>query len=46
MVLHREAFLRIFLGNTLSHGEHLCVSPGGHPNSPSDGHFKFPQLSA
>ena len=20
--------------------------PGGHPNSPSDGHFKFPQLSA
>ena len=22
------------------------LSPGGHPNSPSDGHFKFPQLSA
>jgi hypothetical protein len=22
------------------------LNPGGHPKSPSDGHFKFPQLSA
>ena len=36
-VINRIDFLRIF--------GHLEPVPGGHPNSPTDGHLKLPHLS-
>ena len=45
------AAVRKFLSQLATEGQVSIVQvlrfhPGGHPNSPSDGHFKFPQLSA
>ena len=45
-----EVFRLLKLPPNIASFEYLDIgtgnSPGGHPNSPSDGHFKFPQLSA
>ena len=49
---HKEA--KIVEGHLMGDHVHICISispkyavsnvvPGGHPNSPSDGHFKIPQ---
>ena len=32
--------------DSLARTKNIPLSPGGHPNSPSDGHFKIPHLSA